>query len=41
VSNFECLKALCVGVTVDPVIRLFLPFFAFHIDVQLADPDRP
>ena len=25
----------------DSVIRLFLPFFAFHIDVQLADPDLP
>jgi len=36
VSNSECLKALCVGVVVVLVIRLFLPFFSFHIDVQMA-----
>ena len=36
VSNSECQKALCVGVVVVLVLRLFLPFLKFHIDVQLA-----
>ena len=31
VSNYECLKTLCVGVAVDLVIRLFLPFFSFPL----------
>jgi len=36
VSKFERQKALCVGVVVVLVLRLFLPFWRFHIDVQLA-----
>jgi len=36
VSNFELLKPPNVGVTVDSVICLFLPFFSFHIDVHMA-----
>jgi len=45
VSNFERLKPPYVGVTADPVIRLFLHFFCFHINVHLpliwTVPEQP